>query len=710
MSGKSAAQLEAKRTFYNDLAKAFAESSDDEDHGRRASEDALRRTSHGRPKTSQAATRARESEDGRRSLISVDTNSSSKRSASPDDNHVIPPEPDQLSTGGQAKPVMEGTTAVSGPSAKPSAAKVSGKRKRETDTVATKQSQLFGGLCFYFFPNNDVHPARRMRIAKAVQYGAKWEKSWSESVTHVILDKSMELSQLLKYLRLEDLPSSIIAVSENYPAECIAYHAIVDPSQPKFAIKGRQSVHIPATTHAQLPELIYSEVSLSVKAAGKQARQQRTPSQRSERCEQHVGVVADGIASDEYVPESIDDSFSAPSVESNMDLAEAIREAKAMSSLPLDYEQDEDPRLSVDSNASLNTNMAKSKVLHWQDKFQCMQKHTGEQADDCPNLATINILQQMANYYEQTGNEWRLRAYRKAITTLRKHPSRVRTKEEALALPNIGDRLATKIEEIAFTNRLRRLDNALSEPTDQILQFFMKIYGVGYEGASKWVRQGYKTLEDLLAKADLTENQKIGIEHYEDFQQRIPRAEVEQHGALVRRELRKIDPAFEVIVGGSYRRGAKDSGDIDCIITRPDTSANHIRMVVTEQLMPTLFKLEFLQAGLAVTSRDDGTKWHGASCLPGLKMWRRIDFLYVPSDEIGAALIYFTGNDIFNRSLRLLARKKGLRLNQRGLYKDAIRGRVRVKLTEGTLLEGKDEKKIFEILGVPWRPPEHRVC
>lgn len=45
---------------------------------------------------------------------------------------------------------------------------------------------------------------------------------------------------------------------------------------------------------------------------------------------------------------------------------------------------------------------------------------------------------------------------------------------------------------------------------------------------------------------------------------------------------------------------------------------------------------------------------------------RRIDILGVPFPELGAALIYFTGNDIFNRSLRLKARHMGYSLNQRG--------------------------------------------
>lgn len=51
-----------------------------------------------------------------------------------------------------------------------------------------------------------------------------------------------------------------------------------------------------------------------------------------------------------------------------------------------------------------------------------------------------------------------------------------------------------------------------------------------------------------------------------------------------------------------------------------------------------------------------------------------------------------------------------MRLNQRGLYKDVIRGEVRQKLSEGELVEGKSEKKIFEILGVQWREPHERWC
>jgi DNA polymerase IV len=39
-----------------------------------------------------------------------------------------------------------------------------------------------------------------------------------------------------------------------------------------------------------------------------------------------------------------------------------------------------------------------------------------------------------------------------------------------------------------------------------------------------------------------------------------------------------------------------------------------------------------------------------------------------------------------------------------------MRGPGREKLNEGTLIEARDEKKIFEALAVPWIPPNQRIC
>jgi DNA polymerase IV len=414
-------------------------------------------------------------------------------------------------------------------------------------------------------------------------------------------------------------------------------------------------------------------------------------------------------------------------------LFEVIEQVKAVAHLPLDEEEGGESKTrpsssaadAIDSdtddevpepNAKVSKKYAsglplvgsgKSKSFN-QHAFQCMDpRATNARDDQNPNARTIQILDEMCRYYDKMGDNWRTLAYRRAITQLRKQKTKICTKDQAEALPFIGTRLAEKIEEIVLTDRLRRLDSTRDDPTDKILRLFLGIYGVGLSQAHKWIQAGHRTLDDLVK---LTENQKFGIEHYKDFAARIPRAEVEAHGEYVRKALRRLDPRYEVIVGGSYRRGAKDSGDIDLIISKPGASASNMARTVFERLVPKLFSAGFLKASLATSHRDDGTKWLGASCLPGSKIWRRLDMLLVPEEEMGAALIYFTGNDIFNRSIRLLASKKGMRLNQRGLYADVMRGKNRVKLTEGTLLEGKSERKIFEILGVPWREPTERIC
>lgn len=103
--------------------------------------------------------------------------------------------------------------------------------------------------------------------------------------------------------------------------------------------------------------------------------------------------------------------------------------------------------------------------------FQCMDVNDGNLNN--PNTKTIEILQKMATYYDRTGDHWRTTAYRKAITALRKQKDYISTKEKAVAIPQIGARLAEKIEEIATTSKLKRLDSTEDDPNNQALQLFM---------------------------------------------------------------------------------------------------------------------------------------------------------------------------------------------------------------------------------------------
>lgn len=532
----------------------------------------------------------------------------------------------------------------------------------------------------------------------------------------------------------------------------------MDPSAARFSIKGvpqrSEASHLPDTSVAPFEASVESQTSLQIKPTRKQ--KDAVPSQKTDSVptESTPSQSSHHKVPESPVEERVEDSFVMPASEVGVEpmeatipdtifgdeLLQAIRETKAIAHLPIDEDEDEgspspsgvgvdDEEPGTDeeplgmptksrkrSFANENSTLTRSRKKGFdQSNFQCMDPSTGGYSSQNPNARTIQILEEMGRHYDQMQDHWRTLAYRRGVTTLKKQTTKISAAKQAAALPFIGSRLADKIEEIVLTNRLRKLDNTKDDPLDRILRLFLGIYGAGLVQANKWIQAGHRTLADLQTRAVLTASQRIGIEHYADFNSRIPRHEVAAHGALVTKALKAINPKCEATVMGSYRRGAPNSGDIDMLLTCHGTSLSQLRSIVFETLVPSLTASGFLKVALAThraSSNIDtsGSKWHGASCLPGSQTWRRLDLLLVPEEEMGAALIYFTGNDIFNRSMRLLARKKGMRLNQRGLYKDVKRGRRGERLNEGTLVEGRSERRIFEVLGVPWREPHERIC
>lgn len=539
----------------------------------------------------------------------------------------------------------------------------------------------------------------------------------------------------------------VVVKFDPYIPQSIAFGKLLESTAQRFAIKGAPVQYQPGHKADSSQSSGPSQTSLLIKLSKRQMAAQGTqktdsvpteesvPSQRPE-VEPFPSTSEEGLVKDSFVMPSSDaeQHTEAPVVADRFNdaLSQAIKETMAIAHLPLDDEdadsppptpvEDDDGVTDEDEAEPAVKSKSKfsfvSKASALRDKglnlntFQCMDPSNNGFSSRNPNARTIQILDEMCKHYDKMQDTWRTLAYRKGIATLKKQSTKIITSKQAVALPFIGQRLADKIEEIVATDRLRKLDNTRDDPLDSVLRLFLGVYGAGLVQANRWIQAGYRTLDDLRENANLTENHKVGLDHYEDFNSRIPRAEVEAHGAIVKAALAKIDSEYEATVMGSYRRGAKDSGDIDMIITCPGASLATLSTTVFDSLVPQLFNSGFLKASLATARSYDasGSKWHGASCLPGSKVWRRMDFLLVPEEEMGAALIYFTGNDIFNRSIRLLARKKGMRLNQNGLYKDVKRGRRGEKLSEGVLIEGKSEKKIFEILGVPWRQPHERIC
>ncbi|KAF9562856.1 hypothetical protein CPC08DRAFT_706369 [Agrocybe pediades] len=342
-----------------------------------------------------------------------------------------------------------------------------------------------------------------------------------------------------------------------------------------------------------------------------------------------------------------------------------------------------------------------------------------QMSGDCPNEDIINKLNELMELHKVKGgseDRWRVVSYSKTIRALRNHPTRIRSGNEARRLPGVGEKTAQKIEEIITTGDLQRIKYENTNDVE-VIRLFQGIYGVGRSIAFKWYQAGCHTLEDLRARkggVTLTVPQAIGLKYYDDINTRMPREEARAIFELIKPKALAIDPKLSVQIMGSYRRGKADCGDIDILITRP-TDDGETHAGVLPRLLRELHASDILTEDLALPEdpEDLEATYRGLCHLPKVEgsRQRRIDFLTVPWTSRGAALLYYTGDDIFNRAIRLKANVMGYALNQKGLFKNVIRDPRdrRIKLDSGVLIASETEEEIFKILNVPWQEPHERV-
>lgn len=338
-----------------------------------------------------------------------------------------------------------------------------------------------------------------------------------------------------------------------------------------------------------------------------------------------------------------------------------------------------------------------------QEKFACA--HSSSQMIDL-NAHITAELEKLAEVYKSKNDTWRAHGYQKAIIAIRNHPKEITSREEALAIHGIGERLADKVAEIVESGKLRKVTEVCEGEEAETLKLFMGVWGAGPSTCQTWYAQGFRTLEDLLSKATLTRHQQIGLKHYGDINSRIPREEVAEIEEYVRSVALSIQKGLIVMVCGSYRRGKPNCGDVDILITHPD---GHSHKNLFKLILNHLRETGFLTDDL-VTQEVSGNqqKYLGVCKIPGEKRkHRRLDLIVVPYAEFAPAKMYFTGSAHFNRSMRLLATKKGMSLSEHGLRAGVVR-QGREKLTDGCLLDTPTEESIFAHLGLEYRSPQER--
>jgi len=406
------------------------------------------------------------------------------------------------------------------------------------------------------------------------------------------------------------------------------------------------------------------------------------------------------IARDEYVLSKVRKIKTDPKIDKS-DIV-SLSESKCLK-VERDFEIDKSAK--DDQESEIVSGSSENWTERNKGKFVCAQSSKNPLATNTNNNQIItDELEKLAEAYKNSADTWRALGYKKAIMAIKAHPVPITCHAQAVALHGVGSKMADKVMEIVESGKLRKVEEVCNTDKMKIIELFMGVWGAGSVTAETWYQQGHRSLSDL-SNAKLTKQQMVGLRLYQDLNTRMEREEAGMIAEEVRREALEIRQGLEVIACGSYRRGKATCGDLDLLITHPDGESH---LGVFDPLIKNLYDKGFLTDHLSYQSDGNQKKYMGVCRLPGEnKLHRRLDIIVIPYKEKATALMYFTGSAHFNRSMRLLATKMGLSLNEHGLRGGVLRS-GKEKLNEGFLLETSSEESVFKHLGLVYRQPTER--
>ena len=392
-----------------------------------------------------------------------------------------------------------------------------------------------------------------------------------------------------------------------------------------------------------------------------------------------------------------------------------------------------------------------SSVRPWlgkkRDKFACQRPSTAAPVNLNPHITAP--LEELAAIYEDVlggTNAYKARHHKQvagAVERLTFVVNDVTQLCDPPVTPAFAQKTSTvrdKIRELLATGKLAKLEELKHKPDVRAILELSGVWGIGTETARKLHREdGISTVEQLRRLAErqptkLTPHQHIGLKFYEEFKERIPRDEVEALAGHVEDAVNAVCPGASVTVAGSYRRGKASCGDVDVLLCPSEDfvklgsqGARGALVDTVEEILPAV--LARLRARGVVT--DDlsmgSVSWMGVARLPGesiersappddseaagavavvprRRVHRRVDIKTYLPDEMPFALLYFTGSGYFNRSMRRYADTvKGLSLHDRGF--NQVRGNGMTAVRDAVF---REEKDVFEYLGLEYVPPEDR--
>ncbi len=295
------------------------------------------------------------------------------------------------------------------------------------------------------------------------------------------------------------------------------------------------------------------------------------------------------------------------------------------------------------------------------------------------------------------GDFFKIRAYRRAaraIKDLSEDIEKVYKEGNLTDIEGVGSGIAKKIEEYLKTGRMTKLEE-VSKDIPESLFNLLGIRDLGPRTIHLLYKElGVENLQDLkevilsgaFARIEGLGDKKAekileNIKFYEEKtgeDRRFTIGEVTPAVQEILKKLKELKSVKKVSTAGSLRRMKETVGDIDILVE----TAKPEKVIDEFISFPEIKKV--LESGKTKVS----------VILKGIDI--KMDLRILPGKSYGAALLYFTGSKDHNVKIRGLAIKKGLKINEYGVFRNE------------KMVAGKSEEEIYKLLGMDYIPPELR--
>lgn len=310
------------------------------------------------------------------------------------------------------------------------------------------------------------------------------------------------------------------------------------------------------------------------------------------------------------------------------------------------------------------------------------------------NKDVAQILERVSLFLELKGeNSFKVRAYQRAARAVEAAGEDIETLHEQgklTDLSGIGKSIAQDIAEFIDTGRIVLLEEIEAEFPETIMELF-RVPGLGakrikalYENLNiaSMGELEYSCLEnrlvDLPGFGERTQaNILSNINKLKRYSERRLRSDCEASASEILRLLREHPKVSRASLAGSMRRGMETVKDID-LVAATDKG---------QQVADWFVKRDFVDSVIGAGDTKVSVT---------LKIGANLDLRLVSGREFPFALQYLTGSKIHNETLRSIAKRQGLKLNEYGLF-------------EGDeSLDCTDEEAIYKALGLDYIEPELR--